>query len=396
MRGRFFTTITDFRFILLIYCLVTVAVSIYNFSLSEISQKESGYTHYNNYLIFKQSYFHLIDGNDLYKPYPSDYFDLFKYSPTFALLFGSFAVLPNWLGLALWNILNALILFFGFKYLPIENKPKAWMLYFVLLELLTSVQNSQSNGMIAGLLIMAMIFLERRNYLPATFLIIFSAYIKIFGLAALLLLVFYPNKLRLTLYTFGWVIIMGLLPVLIIPLETLIGHYAAWWDLLTNDYSASLGYSVMGWLNSWFGFYPGKILLLGIGVVLLLLPLIRRKQFEILQFRLLFLASLLIWVVIFNHKAESPTYVIAMSGIAIWGFSANINLTKKILLIAAFILTSLTATDLFPPAMKGGFIEPYVIKAISSILIWFLITFELLFSSFGDSNLSASNNKISN
>ena len=32
------------------------------------------------------------------------------------------------------------------------------------------------------------------------------------------------------------------------------------------------------------------------------------------------LAAILVWVVIFNHKAESPTYIIAMMGIGISTF----------------------------------------------------------------------------
>ncbi|MBN2174790.1 MAG: DUF2029 domain-containing protein [Bacteroidales bacterium] len=388
-------TITDFRFILAIYFTLTLAVSIHNFLLSDISRQETGYTHYNNYLIFKQSFFHLMEGKNLYEPYSGEYFDLFKYSPTFALFFGGFAFFPDWLGLALWNILNVLLLFFGFKYLPSGKKQKAWMLYFVLLELITSVQNSQSNGLMAGLLILAFVFLERKNYMGAIFLIVFSGFIKIFGLAALLLLLFYPNKIRAALYTVGWIVILGLLPVLILPLEMLIRMYWEWLHMLTGDYSASLGYSVMGWLNSWFGLYPDKILLLTLGAFLLFLPLIRWNKFKNLQFRLLFLASLLIWVVIFNHKAESPTFVIAMSGIAIWGFTGNMTLTRKILLIVAFVLTSLTATDLFPPTIRGGYIEPYVIKAVSSIVIWALITYELLFNRFNKLNHSIVNNKLS-
>src|SRR5580658_9739822 len=43
-------------------------------------------TYYNNYVIFKYSFFHLIDGKNLYGIYPDDHWDLFKYSPTFAFL----------------------------------------------------------------------------------------------------------------------------------------------------------------------------------------------------------------------------------------------------------------------------------------------------------------------
>jgi len=380
MKKKFINLVTNFNFILALFVLVTLAVSIHNYLLSDISLKEKGYTHYNNYVIFGQSYNHLVQGSNLYQSYPEEYFDLYKYSPTFSLFFGIFNVLPDYIGLPLWNLINTLLLFSGFRYLlNIKPNLKAWMLYFVFLQLITSIQNSQSNGMMAGLLIFALIFLEKKQYIWATFLIVFSAYIKIFGLAALVLLIFYPNKLKLSLYTVGWIIILGLLPALFIGLDSLIIVYQQWGEMLSGDYSSSTGLSMMGWLNTWFGIYPDKFLLVFIGMILLILPLIHIKKYKDLKFRLLYLSSILIWVIIFNHKAESPTFVLAMSGIAIWGFSGNRTNWNTILLIIAFILTSLTATDIFPPSMRSGIIESYVIKALPGIFIWFILTYQLLF-----------------
>lgn len=76
------------------------------------------YKEYNNYVIFKQSYFHLVEGKDLYIDYRDEHWDLFKYTPTFAAAFGLLAVLDDGVGLFLWNLLNALILLFGVFALP--------------------------------------------------------------------------------------------------------------------------------------------------------------------------------------------------------------------------------------------------------------------------------------
>ncbi|MBK7855412.1 MAG: DUF2029 domain-containing protein [Bacteroidetes bacterium] len=73
-----------------------------------------GYGHYNNYLIFKDSFQHFLQGLNLYANYPP--VDLFKYSPTFAVLMSPFAFLPDWLGLTLWNLLNAMLFFMQLKY----------------------------------------------------------------------------------------------------------------------------------------------------------------------------------------------------------------------------------------------------------------------------------------
>jgi hypothetical protein len=64
-----------------------------------------------NFEIFRTSSRHLLTGQDLYAEYPGEHVDRYKYSPTFALLFEPFALLPWPLALFLWSALNALLLF---------------------------------------------------------------------------------------------------------------------------------------------------------------------------------------------------------------------------------------------------------------------------------------------
>jgi len=58
-------------------------------------KNDRDYTYYNNYVIFKQSFAHLRSGSDLYGYHLQEHWDLYKYSPTFALFFGVFAWLPD-------------------------------------------------------------------------------------------------------------------------------------------------------------------------------------------------------------------------------------------------------------------------------------------------------------
>src|SRR6202022_1295107 len=67
----------------------------------------------NNYLIFRAASLHLLHGQDLYAAYPTLHFDFYKYSPTFALLFLPFALLPFALSMLLWNAINAAALWAG-------------------------------------------------------------------------------------------------------------------------------------------------------------------------------------------------------------------------------------------------------------------------------------------
>lgn len=339
----------------------------------------SVYNHYNNYTIFKQSAFHLYNHKDLYISHPKEQFDLFKYTPTFAAFFGLLAYLPDWLGLNIWNILNALVLFFGIYYLPnVSLKKKAIVSYIVIFELLTSLQNHQSNGLMVGSLVLAFGLLERKHYLWATLLIVVSVYIKLFGIIGFTLFIFYPKKGKLIAYTILWSLLLFLVPLFFVSWEEYILLFKSYAKMLSEDHSNSFGLSVMGWLETWFGLVLNKTVLVLIGVLIFLLPLLHYKYYNNYIFRLLFLSSILIWSVIFNHKAESPTFVIAMTGVAIWYLVSEWNLVNKLLLWVAIIFTGFSATDLFPPVIRHSVFQPYVVKVVPCILIWLLISYTLI------------------
>jgi len=337
------------------------------------------YTRYNNYVIFKQSFLHLLDNQDLYQLFPSDHWDLYKYSPTFALLMFPFAQLPDALGLFCWNLLNSLILFFALWRLPVVSRnTRYWMLGLVLIELITSLQNSQSNGLMAGLLIFAFIFLEKKKPALAALMIVLTVFIKLFGLVALVLFLCYPERWKAMLYALGWTLLFAFLPLLVVSWSQLELLYQSWFMLLQNDHIASIGLSMAGWLYSWFGVAYSNLIVI-IGAFLLCLPLLRYQYFKEYTYRAFFLSSVLIWVVIFNHKAESPTFVIAVSGIAIWYMSQRLNWLNLVLLSLALVFTVLSQTDLFPRGLQNAFVAPYVLKAVPCILIWVKISVDLLF-----------------
>jgi len=337
------------------------------------------YTRYNNYVIFKQSFVHLIENKDLYQLFPSDHWDLYKYSPTFAVLMFPFAQLPDALGLFCWNLLNSLILFFALWRLPVVSRnTRYWMLSLVLIELITSLQNSQSNGLMAGLLIFAFIFLEKKKPALAALMIVLTVFIKLFGLVALVLFLCYPERWKAMLYALGWTLLFAFLPLLVVSWSQLELLYQSWFMLLQNDHIASIGLSMAGWLYSWFGVAYSNLIVI-IGAFLLCLPLLRYQYFKEYTYRAFFLSSVLIWVVIFNHKAESPTFVIAVSGIAIWYMSQRLNWLNLVLLSLALVFTVLSQTDLFPRGLQNAFVAPYVLKAVPCILIWVKISVDLLF-----------------
>lgn len=356
--------------------LLACIVTLQNMLLPPKTYVDGGmeYTHYNNYLIFKRSFFHLIENKDLYQQYPQEYWDLYKYSPTFSLFMGLLAWMPDFLGLLIWNLLNVLVLFFAFWKLPFENNRKTlFALLFLVLELLTSIQNSQSNGLIAGLILFAYLQLERGKVALAVLCVVLTMFIKLFGVCAFVLFLCYPGKIRAFLYALGWTVLLAALPLLVISYEQMQRVYKSWILLLQNDTP-----NADGWVGTWFGMEAQTTMLLG-GSILFCLPLIRYKHFREKKFKLLLLASTLIWIVIFNHKAESPTYIIAVCGVAIWYFTQNFKLENTILLLLVFMFTVVASTDLFPGKWQENVIIPFALKPLSCVLVWLKITWDLLF-----------------
>lgn len=371
------------KYLLILFLGVVIFASLQSYFGALKSFYEGGklYTTYNNYIIFKQSFLHLIERKDLYVHFVEEQFDLFKYSPAFALIFGIFAILPDIVGLSLWNILNAAVLFFSVYYLPrLDMRTKGLILVFVIVEFLTAVQNEQSNALIAGLLLFTFGFLEREKYWLASFCLVSTIFIKLFGIVGLALFLLYPNKFKLTYTTAFWVVLFTLLPLLVVDMEQFIFLYKSWANLLANDHSISDGLSVIGWLKTWFGLNVNKTYVSVVGAILFCIPLLRIKQYSNFVFRMLLLASIMIWVVIFNHRAESPTFIIAITGVALWYYGQKQKPENYALLVLAFVFTTLSPTDLFPRFIRNEWMKPYVVKAVPCILIWGKITYDLLFA----------------
>ncbi len=336
------------------------------------------FTDYNNYIIFRRSWFHLIQGLDLYSVYPDEQWDFFKYSPTFALFMGALAYLNDYIGLSLWNVLNGAALFFALRMLPVNTKMQCMLLWFVVNDLLTCYSNAQSNALMCALIIAAYGSMERGKPLWATLWLVISVFIKVYGLIGFCLFLFYPGKVRFIIYAAMWTVIFTALPLVVTSPETLLWQYQNWFALMKADAAATIGLSVAGWLHSWFGLSSGYGYVSLIGIVLFLLPFVRIRMYKETIFKLLILASILIWVVIFNHKAESPTYIIAVAGVGIWYFALPRATWRTVLLFTVLIFTSLSNTDLFPPYIKQHFFKPYAVKAVPCIVVWCIVFMELM------------------
>lgn len=357
---------------LLLYSLIALVVSIHRYLL--------GQDHINNFIIFKNSFQLLQNGDNLYAPHPDLYFDLYKYSPSFASMMFVFAFIPIVLSYCLWNLVNALMLFFSIWSLPIKSDSKSFILLFCIPELIPSLQNSQSNGLVAGLLVYSFSMIIHSNYFIHSLTVITGFFIKIFGAFGGLFYLFSRNNTKTLLYYGIWFVLISALPLLFTSYENLIAQYQNWFALLKSDPAHELNFSVMSVFHKWFKVICNDTYFQLIGMLLLLAPLIKFNQVKLLHEQLLYLSVVMLWVVLFNHKAESPTFIIAVTGIAIGLTVIASRKTKWILGLLVLLFTSLSSSDIFPRYIRTTVFIPYAVKAIPCI-ICFAYYYTLLFKS---------------
>lgn len=363
-------------FLWIFYTVLTIVVSLLKWGAGF---NERGYTSYENYRIFRNSFLHLWQQVNIYGPFPAEQWDLFKYSPAFAFAMAPFSPLTDALGLCLWNLCNALPLLYALYILPFLTRRQSFLCgLLVLPELVISMQNSQSNGLTAAFLLLAWGAMERQRSLRAAGWIAAAAFIKIFGIVAALLFVLYPGKRYFVTGLFFWIVLLLALPFLFFSSDYVVQLYKWWAELLRGDHAASTGLSVQGWLLAWWHWSPSKSLITGAGAVALIActgaVYLRNTPYA----RLLLWSSLFLWVVIFNHKAESPTFIIALCGAAVWYVVTPPSRSVHFLFWMVFVFSSLSPSDLFPPVLRKTFVEPFVLKALSCIVLWIILTFALL------------------
>jgi len=369
-------------FLPLLFLIIVLYATLRNYFLpiSNMDGVHCGVTQYNNYIIFKNSFIHLLSHINLYSSYNYEQYDLFKYTPSFALFFGLFAVLPNALGLFIWNLLNIVLPILGFsQLLGLNKKTKPLLLLLLIPEMLTSVLNSQSNGLILGLMLLSLAAIQRENTLKAVIFICITAFIKLFGIALFAVFLLYPNQMKKAiLHAIVVMLILFGIPIIVTPIETLIQQYVNYFDLLKNDGNTFVKYSVMAWLNSWFHLNIGKNIVLAIGLAIQLIPLFFQSDF-LKKNRIVYGLSWMIWVVIFNHMAESATFIIAVGAImAYLAMKKEMSIFHLIVLFLLLFLTELGPSDIYPKYMRIWIVDTAQLKVFPCIVFWVIMLFELI------------------
>ena len=268
------------------------------------------------------------------------------------------------------------------------------MCLFMLIEYINASQNVQVAPMVAAFIIFAFVFFERDKIFLAAFFIVLATFIKVYAIVAAVLFLLYPNKFKFILYMIFWVTVFLLAPLLVNTPHQVMFQYHQWINLTLSIHQGeetgvnpniAIPLSVMGWLKTWFNLNPPALYIQLAGTVLLCLPFLRKQYYKNINFKLLVLASILIWAMIFNHIAESASYIVAIIGVTIWLVTDKKDALTLTLAILVFVFSVVSPTSLFPHYIKIHYVVPYVLKAFPCILLWFVIIYKLLFTEFDSS-----------
>jgi hypothetical protein len=349
-----------------------------------------GPTAYNNYLIYKHVFLHVLERTDLYAFYPEDHQYQNHYGPSFSLLIAPFALLPDLAGGLLWAMSGAAAMYVALQKMPVNPAARVVLMGIVLVEMTGSLQNLQFNAMLCAWVILSWYFLRMGRLWPAAFLISGGMLVKLYGILGILFTPFNGKFDRMILVMGLATLTLVAIPMLYSDPEFIIRSYEDWFHRLvgknaeninTNLTDGMQDLSAMGMFRRMTGWYGLSNLwfLLPAGL-LMLLPLMHRDKWLDPRFQMNYLAQLLIGMVVFSTSAESPTYVIAVTGFAIWfiQYLPKPPLFVWILLISVVILTILSPTDIFPRTFRKAYVSRYGLKALPCVAAWFVITWELL------------------
>jgi hypothetical protein len=324
-------------------------------------------------------------------------------------------MLPDSMGYTLWTAINILLPVFAiFRLQGVSNKGKVGLSTLLLLEGFTSALNSQSNGLMLGLLLFAFVALQNGKISQAVLCIWLTAFIKLFGVLFFAMLLVFPGAFRRSLVRIPLIfVVLYLLPLPVLGWDGLQQQYASMFNLLAHDHGYFVKYSVMGWLQQWFGLRPNKNLVLLAGLCIQILPLlmliIKQKMWQtntlssisanlLDRWQRLFAASWLLWMVVFNHMAESATYVIAVGGAVVALMTMMSPLVSDneptsfkgirricfahwpwtLGLLMLICWTILGPTDIYPKAIRIWIVETAQLKAFPCIYLWVISIVKLM------------------
>jgi hypothetical protein len=332
----------------------------------------------NNFLLFINSYKHLIAHQNLFLLYPTETFDSYHYGPIFALLVAPFYWLPTVVSVTIWNVFNSLFLLYTIYELPLTDRQRAVISWIVLNSSYTCLLNTQFHHICAGMIILSYTQLHNRKEIPAAANVVLGTLIKLYGIVGLAFFPFARNKGRYILGLVLSAVVFILLPMPFVGVEYTIQCYYDWYTSLMEKNQLNVDLTntrtdvcVMGMfrrlfhngtLSNLYFIIPGLLIF---GTAYLKTDLYRKSYFQ-----LSILASVLLFLNLASTGFESPTFIISFMGVAIWYVISTKTAIDNALLIFALIISSFSPTDIFPAYLRDQYINKYALMVLPLLFIW--------------------------
>jgi alpha-1,2-mannosyltransferase len=255
----------------------------------------------------------------LHANYP-DIPDIYRYSPTFAIVFTPLGLLPDWLGACLWGILSVATTVCALRAMVRELLPgswpprrEAWFLGLTMFGSMSGIWSGQSNSLLLSIVIFAAVAVKHNRWWLASFLLALPVFVKIWPIAVVLLLTAcWPKKLS---WRFAIIFAaLALLPFLTRPFDVVVGQYQEWYvSLFKQNQARWAGFRDAWtiWENLWppvsrLGYHA---LQLASGFMVLLWCLYQKCRITSTGHLLMAIISIWVsWQLVFGPGAEQLTY----------------------------------------------------------------------------------------
>ena len=348
----------------------------------------------NNFLIFRGVFWHAWQGTSLYSLYPDEYRDCNHYGPFFSMVIEPFAVTPLFVGLLLWCVALSMFLYVAIRKSQFTRYQQLFMLWFCAHELLTALYMQQFNIAIAAIIVLTYYCIEKEKDFWAAFFIMLGTFVKLYGIVGLAFFFFSKHKMKFIGSLAVWAVVMFVAPMAFFGPEYIISQYQEWYASLVekngeNADAIAQNISFLGLVHRTTGWQFNDLWLMVPGLLMFAIPYLRRSQYKNMAFRQTLLASVLMFVVLFSTGSESSGYIIPFVGVVIWFTAAPWQRTgwDIALMVFAFVLSSLSPSDLFPAYLRKEWVQPYALKALPITLIWLKLCYEMYLKDYATKNI---------
>lgn len=313
----------------------------------------------------------------------------FRYGPPFAVAFTPFELLPPRLGGLLWSWTNVVVLFWSLRALTGRLLPGDWtpkrQAVFLMLVLLCSLRTTwaaQCNTLIFSLVAGAGVAIVRGRWWLAALLLAMPVYIKVWPLAAALLLIAYWPRQLAPRFAAALAMVAAM-PLLTKPWPAVLTHYQQWFAALLGP--AQLRHNYRDAWTVWELIHqpvpPRAYLVLQLaaaGVTLAICLWQRRRAGSVSRSLTFTLGLWACWQLVFGPATERNTFGL-IAPLTSWGLITALEERRgRALMVAAFVLATTVHFGMIERALLNlspavVAIHPIAIMLFASWLVYWAV-----------------------